>query len=115
MQEPNPLAEASADKLSVESGGKDVVIVLNTPNGTYTCVAGEGDVGQKRCGVGFNPSQDADIDKIKGLAAVLMQEIGNMVNTATPGDVARALNTAMTHLESAQMFAVKGIAHTFKR
>ena len=97
-----------------DPANKDVVVVLTTPNGTYTCVAPEGDVGQKRCNVGFNPSQDAEIDKIKGLAAVLMQEIGNKINTGTRGDVARALSTAMTELEAAQMFAVKGIAHTFK-
>ena len=110
------MAEASADKLSVESGGKDVVIVLNTPNSTYTCTAPEGSVAQKRCGVGFNPSGDPDIDRIKGLAAVLMHEIQSFKNAHKGFSLTQeACKDAMTDLEKAQMLAVKGIAHTFKR
>ena len=71
----------------------------------------EGSVGYRRCGVSFNPSQDHRVALIKGLAAGLMEAISNYGKATAPddGDGKRCMATAMTHLESAQMFAVKGL------
>ena len=76
-----------------------------------TVIIKEGSVGHKRCGVSFNPSQHNDVAMIKALAAGLMEYI-NICNQALApddGDGKRCMATAMTHLESAQMFAVKGL------
>lgn len=64
----------------------------------------------RRCGVSFNPSQDVRVSKIKALSAALMQAIDDemMALDQDDGDGKRCMATAKTHLESAQMFAVKG-------
>ena len=70
----------------------------------------EGSEGYRRCGVSFNPSQDKRVAKIKALAAGLMEVIDGEMLALDPadGDGRRCMATAKTHLESAQMFAVKG-------
>ena len=70
-----------------------------------------GDDGHARCGVSFNPDQNADVRKIKGLAAGLMQAIAQYRDNrgSDDHDGRRCMATAMTQLESAQMFAVKGL------
>ena len=70
----------------------------------------EGSEGYRRCGVSFNPSQDQRVAKIKALAAGLMEVIDGEMRALDPadGDGKRCMPTAKTHLESAQMFAVKG-------
>ena len=70
----------------------------------------EGDDGYARCGVSFNPTQDAGVVRIKALAAGLMQELSNKLGAAEHPDAKRCFATAMTQLESAQMFGVKGTA-----
>ena len=76
----------------------------------YTVSVAEGSEAYRRCGVSFNPSQDQRVEKIKALAAGLMQVIDDEMLALGPadGDGKRAMATAKTHLESAQMFAVKG-------
>ena len=71
----------------------------------------EGSAGYRRCGVSFNPSQDRRVAKIKALAAGLMDAIDEeiLVLDSDDGDGKRCMATAMTYLESAQMFAVKGL------
>lgn len=66
-------------------------------------------VGAARCGVRFNPDNDARVQRIKALSAVLMQEISNLQHAWPDGDGKRCMATAMTKLEGAQMFAVKGL------
>ena len=70
----------------------------------------EGSEPWRRCGVSFNPSQDERVEKIKMLAAGLMQVIDDEMLALDPadGDGKRCMATAKTHLEAAQMFAVKG-------
>ena len=71
----------------------------------------EGSVGYWRCGVSFNPSQDYNVTMIKALAAGMMEYINTCSEALEPdnGDGKRCMATAMTQLESAQMFAVKGL------
>ena len=70
----------------------------------------EGSEAWRRCGVSFNPSQDERVERIKALAAGLMQVIDEEMTALGPsdGDGKRCMATAKTHLEAAQMFAVKG-------
>ena len=71
----------------------------------------EGSIGYRRCGVRFNPSQDRKVAVIKGLAAALMEVIADEQLHLDPddGDGKRCMATALTYLEAAQMFAVKGL------
>ena len=71
----------------------------------------EGSVGFRRCGVSFNPSQDQRVAHIKAMSAGLMEVISHLMGLLDDddGDGKRCMATAMTHLESAQMFAVKGL------
>ena len=70
-----------------------------------------GSPGYRRCGVSFNPSEDRRVTMIKDLAAGLMEEISNEMSRLAGDDAdgRRCMATAMTHLEAAQMFAVKGL------
>lgn len=72
----------------------------------------EGSVGFRRCGVSFNPDQDPGVAKINALASGLMDAIADEMLglDADDGDGRRCMATAMTQLESAQMFAVKGLS-----
>ncbi|HAW49167.1 MAG TPA: hypothetical protein DCX34_18370 [Roseovarius sp.] len=67
--------------------------------------------GEYRVGVSFNPSSDPDVDKIKALAAALIDAIeavddgGN--RGAASGEVRRLKALAMTAAEEAAMWGVK--------
>ena len=80
----------------------------------------------RRCGLHFNPAGNPAIDAVKGFAAAAMQAV---INTRTAeqarfaaldnpdraerdrhNDAMRCFATALTQIESGQMFAVKGIA-----
>lgn len=68
--------------------------------------------GGSRCGVKFNPEKNHRVRKLKALAAGLMEAIDEELQSASyAGDEegCRCFRTAMTELESAQMFAVKGL------
>ena len=71
----------------------------------------EHSVGGARAGIKFNPDSHPGVRKLKALAGAFMeachQEMQN--RDADDGDGKRCLATAMTHAESAQMFAVKGL------
>ena len=77
-----------------------------------------------RCAIGFNPSQHVPTAVIKGFMAAAMQSVINeRNNTQKPSAGAshveisaysaamRCFATALTQLETAQMFAVKGFAY----
>ena len=78
----------------------------------------------RRCAIGFNPSGHAPTALIKGFCAAAMQsviearevmrrEFDSRDSTAAESvgfnDAMRCYATALTHLEAAQMFAVKGL------
>ena len=68
-------------------------------------------VGGRRTAIGFNPSDHAGTRKLKALAAAFIEachiEAEKLHTEDYDGN--RCLATAMTHAESAQMFAVKGL------
>lgn len=89
------------------------VVLYNGDSGQQLAEVGvhPGSVGHRRCGVSFNPSDDRRVTLLKGLSAGLMQAIADEMLALDPGDAdgKRCMATAMTHLEAAQMFAVKGL------
>ena len=61
--------------------------------------------------LGFNPSEDATVDRIKMLAAALMSEVGNL--KIDDHNAGRHASLAVTATEEAAMWAVK-VATTSK-
>ena len=68
-------------------------------------------VGGARCGVKFNPDENPDVRLLKSLAAGFMEACDQYLKSRKDddGDGKRSFATAMTQMESAQMFAVKGL------
>lgn len=86
-------------------------------------------LGEKRVHLTFNPSDDDKIGQFKRMMADAIdfcnEEVQNLTGS-TDGkgvreqmedinEAARCFSIAMTHLETAQMYAVKGIAKTLKQ
>ena len=73
-------------------------------------------LGEWKVGVSFNPSQDANVAKIKAGAAQMIDGITGMRanlmqahidDQVLAGEIARLCALAMTEIESAAMWAVK--------
>ena len=62
--------------------------------------------GEKAAGVSFNPGGLPVVDSIKQKAAALIDEL-NDLRRATSGEAARYYSKAISHLEDAQMNAVR--------
>lgn len=76
-------------------------------------------LGEKRCHINFNPSSDDKIGTFKRMMADAIDYChAEMRQSTLPGDdhfeVIRCFQIAMEHLETAQMYAVKGIAKVLK-
>lgn len=78
-------------------------------------------LGEKRCHINFNPSSDDKIGTFKKMMAdaidYCQKEKDNVglninVDDETRIEALRCFSIAMTHLETAQMYCVKGIAKT---
>jgi hypothetical protein len=63
--------------------------------------------GQKLVRASFNPSASSAVDQIKSACADLITAFDEARATASP-DAARCYSLAITHIETAAMFAVKG-------
>lgn len=72
--------------------------------------SGTPSLGQQRVRSGFNPSEDAQVAKIKALAASFIDECEAMKDAPAPGNEKnRVLAIAQTEMETAAMYAVKGV------
>jgi hypothetical protein len=76
-------------------------------------------LGEKRCHINFNPSSDDKIGKFKRMMAdaidFLDQErLESVLSGEEYLEQVRCFKIAMEHLETAQMYAVKGIAKGLK-
>lgn len=72
----------------------------------------DGSEAWERSSMSFNPSENEDVTSIKALTAGLMECVAGLRDRAIEeqrSGRARCFSTAMTHLEAAQMFAVKGL------
>lgn len=66
-------------------------------------------IGAKRVGFSFNPSGDERVNSIKLKAAILINEIYENFLETENSEVRRCFAEAMTDVESAAMWAVKGV------
>jgi hypothetical protein len=74
-------------------------------------------LGEKRCHINFNPSSDDKIGKFKRMMADAIDFCNEEIRISQCNDFAeqyRCFEIAMEHLETAQMYAVKGIAKGLK-
>ena len=73
-------------------------------------------LGEKRCHIGFNPSNDGEIAQFKIKMADAIDFLENVRKEIPEGEyeegseIHRVLSVAQTNLETAQMYGVKGIA-----
>ena len=77
-------------------------------------------LGEKRCHINFNPSSDDKIGQFKRMMADAIDFCeeerisGNGLSYSEALERQRCFQIAMEHLETAQMYAVKGIAKELK-
>ncbi len=80
-------------------------------------------LGEKRCHINFNPSSDDKIGTFKRMMAdaidfcereVMLSRSLNTVTSDEYMEQVRCFKIAQEHLETAQMYAVKGIAKGLK-
>jgi len=71
-------------------------------------------LGEKRCHINSNPSSDDKIGTFKRMMADAIDYCNNELNSTQDGEAKRCFSIAMTELETAQMYAVKGIAKGLK-
>jgi hypothetical protein len=67
-------------------------------------------LGEKRCHINFNPSSDDKIGVFKRMMANAIDYMNNELNATEDSEAKRCFSIAMTELETAQMYGVKGIA-----
>lgn len=65
--------------------------------------------GQKAVGLLFNPSGDDAVCQVKQKFADAIDQLNDLRNTTTSGEVKRMCSVAITEAQSAQMWAVKAI------
>lgn len=65
--------------------------------------------GQKAVGLLFNPSGDDAVGQVKQKFADAIDQLNDLRNTTTSGEVKRMCSFAITEAQSAQMWAVKAI------
>ena len=66
-------------------------------------------IGAQRVGISFNPSADHRVDSIKKKAAILINEIHEYFQLIESSEAKRCFAVAMAEVESAAMWAVKGV------
>jgi hypothetical protein len=79
-------------------------------------------LGEKRCHINFNPSSDDKIGTFKRMMADAIDFCDNQMNQSLSSEFrfedkleqVRCFKISMEHLETAQMYAVKGIAKGLK-
>ena len=65
--------------------------------------------GQKAVGLTFNPSGDDAVGKCKQMFADTIDQMNDLRNQTSSGDVKRMCSEAITNAQTAQMWAVKAI------
>jgi len=71
-------------------------------------------LGEKRCHINFNPSSDDKIGTFKRMMADAIDYCNNELQSTEDPEAKRCFSIAMTELETAQMYGVKGIAKGLK-
>lgn len=63
--------------------------------------------GEKAVGLTFNPSADANVEKIKRLYAEIIDRMNDWRTGSTSTEASRLASIAITEAQASQMFAVK--------
>lgn len=72
-------------------------------------------LGEQRCHIDFNPSSDDKIGTFKRMMANAIDYCQTELIESSDPEAKRCFSIAMTELETAQMYAVKGIAKGLKK
>jgi hypothetical protein len=64
-------------------------------------------LGEERIRTDFNPSKSSAVDMLKQTAAKFIDQCNAMADKTTDPEVGRCISLAMTHAETAAMYAVK--------
>lgn len=77
-------------------------------------------LGEKRCHINFNPSADDKIGKFKRMIADAIdfceqERLESLLSGEEYLEQVRCFKIAMEHLETAQMYGVKGIAKSLNK
>lgn len=72
-------------------------------------------LGEQRCHIDFNPSSDDKIGQFKRMMADAIDYCQTELAESSNPEAKRCFSIAMTELETAQMYAVKGIAKGLKK
>ena len=65
--------------------------------------------GQKAVGLTFNPSNDDKVATCKQKFSELIDEMNNLRNETTSGEVKRMCSVAITEMQTSQMWVVKAL------
>jgi len=65
--------------------------------------------GQKAVGLNFNPSNDDAVGQCKQRFADSIDQLNDLRNSTTSGEVKRLCSVAITEIQGSQMWAVKAI------
>lgn len=65
--------------------------------------------GEKMAGVGFNPSNDERVERLKASYASIIDEMNNLRNSTEIQEQKRQCSIAITEAQTAQMWAVKAL------
>ena len=77
---------------------------------SFVVSTNEDSIGFRRCGVSPGIVEDSGVDRVNILAALLMDEMHARVLVAEGLDAKRCMATAMTNIETAQMFAARALS-----
>lgn len=65
--------------------------------------------GQKAVGITFNPGWSDEVNKIKQIMAVVIDEMNDLRNSTKSQEVKRLCSVAITELQWSQMWCVKAL------
>jgi len=64
-------------------------------------------LGARRVRASFNPTKNSAVDMLKGTAAKFIDQCHAMADKTDDPEIGRCISLAMTHAETAAMYAVK--------
>jgi hypothetical protein len=65
--------------------------------------------GQKAVGISFNPGWSDEVNKIKQIMAVVIDEMNDLRNSTKSQEVKRLCSVSITELQASQMWCVKAL------
>jgi hypothetical protein len=85
------------------------IVGSNPLNDPSTLPPPELSFGQKAVGLTFNPGGSDEVNKVKQIMAVVIDEMNDLRNSTKSQEVKRLCSVSITELQAAQMWCVKAI------